>query len=462
MPRAEDRFRRLCESNRESESARRRRLRYNTCVIGLRDKFASRAMFRALLVGALLFAVPGCRTARGPSSQPDVLTIDFWNGFTGPDGATMERMVRAFNRENTDVRVRMQIIPWGTYYDKVTLGLAFGGAPDVFVLHASRLPEYADSRAIRCVDDLISEDNLRVSDFAPRAWAAARWKGKQYAIPLDCHPLGLYYNTKLFKKAGIVDDQGRPKPPTNLAEFIDAAKKLTIDADKDGRPEQWGFVYTWLRTNAHTFLAQHNSGWLRHDCKRSDLDSPNALRAFTLMRSLIDKYRVCPPPGGIDAWVGFQTGRVGMALEGVYMLSSLEQQKDLAFAGAECPVFGDRRAVWADSHMLTMPEGISPEKRRAAWRFIKYLSDNSLEWSKGGQVPVRKSVLARPEFRRLRVQYEFSKELPYVVYMPPSTAMNQILPFADAAVEAVLQGIRSPEEALAEAARRMNAVLERP
>lgn len=417
----------------------------------------------AVLVGCLLLvALHGCRGERARHAAPDALTLEFWNGFTGPDGATMERIVRAFNREHSDVRVRMQIIPWGTYYDKVTLGLAFGGAPDVFVLHASRLPEYADSRAIRTVDDLISEDDLHVSDFAARTWAATQWNGRQYAIPLDCHPVGLYYNTELFKKAGILDDQGRPRPPTNLAEFIDAAKKLTIDADGDGRPEQWGFVYTWLRTNAHTFLAQHRSGWLSPDCSRSDLDSPNALRAFGLMRSLIHDHRVCPPPGGIDAWVGFQTGRVGMAIEGIYMLSSLEQQKGLSFAAAECPVFGDRPGVWADSHMLVMPRSISPAKRRAAWRFIRYLSDNSLEWSRGGQVPVRKSVLAQPEFRRMRVQYEFSKQLPYVVYMPPSTAMNQILPFGDAAVEAVLQGIKSPEEALAEAARRMNNVLERP
>jgi len=387
-----------------------------------------------------------------------VLEIGFWNGFTGPDGATMERIIRRFNAEHKTVRVRMQIIPWSTYYDKVTLGLAYGGAPDVFVLHASRLPEYADSRALEVVDDV----GLDASDFAERSWAAARWKGKQYGIPLDCHPIGLYYNTRLFSEAGIVDAEGRPKPPRDLPEFLATAKKLTRDINGDGRPDQWGFVYTWLRTNAHTFLAQNGSGWLRPDCRRSDLDSHRARESFGLMRSLIYEHRVCPPPGGIDAWVGFQTGKVAMALEGIYMLSSLEQQKGLTFAAAECPRFGKQRAVWADSHMLVMPRGISPQRRRAACEFIRYLSDHSLQWSKGGQIPVRKSILAKPEFRRMRAQYEFSKQLPYVVYMPPSTSVNQILPFGEAAVEAVLQGIKPTEEALSEAARRINAVLERP
>ena len=111
--------------------------------------------------------------------------------------------------------------------------------------------------------------------------------------------------------------------------------------------------------------------------------------------------------------------------------------------------------------MMCMPRGISPEQRKAAWTFVKFLSDNSLEWAKGGQVPVRKSILATPEFRKLPVQYEFSKELPYVVYSPPSTSLNQILPFCDAAVEATLNKIKPMDEALAEAARRTNAVLER-
>src|SRR5216684_2975026 len=70
------------------------------------------------------------------------IVLDFWNGFTGPDGKTMEKMVHRFQERNPDISVRTQIIPWGTYYDKLTLSLAYGGAPDLFVVHAARLPEF--------------------------------------------------------------------------------------------------------------------------------------------------------------------------------------------------------------------------------------------------------------------------------------------------------------------------------
>ena len=399
--------------------------------------------------------VTGCQR-HAVTSSGGVLTIDFWNGFTGPDGKTMEKIVRRFNKEHTGIQVRMQIIPWGTYYDKVTLSLAYGGAPEVFIVHADRLPEYADCGSVITVDDLVKSGSLDADDFAPVVWEAAHWKGKQYAVPLDCHPQALYYNTDLFREAGIKG------PPTNLREFLDAAKKLTRDTDGDGKIDQWAFAYTWMRNNAHTFLAQFDTGWLTPDARHSDLTSPDAKEAYQLMCDLIYKYKVCPKPEGQDAWIGFRTGKVAMAIEGIYMISSLEEQKGLHFAGAPCPVFGRHPGVWGNSHMMCMPRGVSPEQRKAAWEFIKYLSDHSLEWAKGGQVPVRKSILAKPEFRRMPVQWEFSKELPYVVYSPPSTSLNQILPFCDAATEAILNDIKPMNDALAEAARRSNAVLERP
>jgi multiple sugar transport system substrate-binding protein len=150
-----------------------------------------------------------------------------------------------------------------------------------------------------------------------------------------------------------------------------------------------------------------------------------------------------------------------MAMEGVYMLASLEQQKDLKFAGAPCPLFGKKRAVWGGSHLLTMPRDISGEKREAAWEFIRYLSDHSLDWAKGGQVPVRKSILRSPEFRKLDVQYQFSRELPYVVYEPASVFYNQVAPFGDAAIEAVLCRIKPTKTALDEASGRIDRVLAR-
>lgn len=417
----------------------------------------------AVLVAlALVVAVAGggCRKVPPVIDEPGV--VRFWNGFTGPDGATMERIVRQFERE-TGLRVKMQIIPWATYYDKLTLSLAYGGAPDVFICHANRLAEFARYGVMRPLDDLVAEDRaFPLNDILPNILEAARYKGTLCGLPLDCHPQGLYYNEKLFREAGIVDAQGQARPPANLQEFLDTARKLTRDTNGDGRPDRWGFAFTWLRTNWITFISQFGGSILTADLRASAINQPANVEATQLMTDLITRYRIAPRPEGFDSWMGFRQGRVAMAIEGIYMLSSLEEQTGLEYAGAPVPLFGRKMAAWGGSHILCMPKDMPDARARMAWRFMRYLSDHSLDWAAGGQIPVRASLLKHPRFQAMPVQREFAKELPYVVFEPASHKSTEIMPFYDAAVEAALLSIKTPREALDEAHRRISQVMARP
>ncbi|MGQ9486911.1 MAG: ABC transporter substrate-binding protein [Armatimonadota bacterium] len=414
-----------------------------------------------LIVLITLVLLEGCSAPHGSSGDPGA-EIRFWNGFTGPDGATMEKIVKQFERE-TGIRVKMQIIPWATYYDKLALSLAYGGAPDVFICHANRIAEFARYGVFRPLDDLVASNlGFTVADFLPNIWQAGRYEGKQVGLPLDCHPQGLYYNLQLFREAGIVDEHGNPKPPRTWQEFLEAARRLTKDKDGDGRPDQWGFAFTWLRTNWITFISQHGGSILSADLRRATLADPPAVRATQQMCDMIYRYQIAPKPEGFDSWMGFRQGRVAMAIEGIYMLSSVEEQKGLQFAGAPVPSFGPKRAVWGGSHMLCMPKGMPPQRAKLVWKFMRYLSDHSLDWAQGGQVPVRKSILEQPRFRQMPVQYAFAQQLPYVVFEPASHKSTEIMPFYDAAIEAALLGIKSPQDALNEAKRRVQQVLDRP
>jgi multiple sugar transport system substrate-binding protein len=358
----------------------------------------------------------------------------------------------------------MQIIPWGTYYDKLTLAMAYGGAPEVFIVHAARLPEFARYGTLRPLDDLVAtaQPPLPPDDFAPVPWRASFYQGRQLALPLDVHPIGLYYNTRLFREARIVDSEGKARPPQSWDEFLDAARKLTRDTDGDGRPDQWGFVFTWQRSNWLTFALQFGGGILTPDLKQCAMNSPESVAASERMRDLIYQYHVAPKPEGVDAWLAFRQGKAAMALEGIYMLASLQEQKGLAYAGAPVPQFGPRKGVWGGSHLMAQPKGIGAEASKAGWRLMRYLSDHSLLWAKGGQTPARLSVLRSPEFQALPVQAQFARQLSYVHYEPLTPKGNAIMPFVDPAVEAVLLDLQTPPVAMRDACRRIEQVLKRP
>lgn len=417
----------------------------------------------ALLTAATL--VCGCgNSSRGAADAQGALAISFWNGFTGPDGKTMAAMVRRFQDENPDVRVTMQIIPWGTYYNKLTLSLAYGGPPDVFIVQAARFSEYASFRTLRPLADLYAADRPPLGEqaFARVPWRESFYEGIQYALPLDTHPMGLYYNTRLFREAGIVDARGRARPPADLNQFLEAARALTRDTDGDGRPDRWGFVLTNQHTNWLTFAHQFGGDILTPGGKRGAMSSAASLEATRLIADLVYAHRVAPKPEGVDAWLAFRQGKAAMALEGIYMLSSLEEQPGLEFAGAPVPQFGPKRGVWGGSHLLCQPQGIAPERARAGWRLMRYLSDHSLTWAKGGQVPARLEVLRSPQFRALEVQSQFARQLDWVIYDPQVPKAGSLNQFVDPAIEAALLQLQTPEAAMRDADRRIDQLLRRP
>ncbi len=415
----------------------------------------------------LSLALGGCSpTSKAPTRGAAVpqgkVVLNFWTGFTGPDGKAMDGMVARFRETNPDIEVKMQTIPWGTYYDKLTLSLAYGGAPDVFVMHAARLPEFQKFQTLQPLTDLYaSTPELGAKAFAPVPWRATFYENKQFALPLDVHPMGLYFNTKLFKDAGIVDAKGQAKPPQTFDEFLSAAKRITKDTNGDGRTDQWGFVFTYQRTNWLTIAGQFGATIFSPDGKRSALESTQNIRALHLMHDLVYKHKVAPRPEGVDSWLAFRQGRVGMAMEGLYMLTSLEEQKGLPFAGAPAPGFGPEKAVWGGSHLLCQPGGIAPKNSRAAWKLMHYLSDQSLTWARGGQVPARSDIVNSPGFAAMTVQREFAKQLPFVQYEPLNPQSNAVFPLVESGIEAVMLDLQSPEDAMRDTARRVNQVLER-
>ncbi|HLJ54352.1 MAG TPA: extracellular solute-binding protein, partial [Chthonomonadaceae bacterium] len=119
-----------------------------------RPRSPSRREFIGGLVVSSAALASGCAVGGGRRT-----VLRYWNGFTGPDGRTMLRLVKRFNAENPGVQVIMQRMDWATYYNKLFVAGLGHRAPEVFVIHASNILRFARARFLRPVDDLISGPN---------------------------------------------------------------------------------------------------------------------------------------------------------------------------------------------------------------------------------------------------------------------------------------------------------------
>ena len=140
----------------------------------------------------------------------------------------MKQMISDFNAAHAGkIKIDATTLEWGTpFYSKVQTSAAVGEAPDVMTYHASRIP-LAVSQGI--LDEITADDwqdGFVELDFAAATWDAVTVDGKQYAVPLDTHPIVLYYNRDLLKKAGVLGDDGKPKGMGSKDEFTATLKAL--------------------------------------------------------------------------------------------------------------------------------------------------------------------------------------------------------------------------------------------
>lgn len=411
-------------------------------------------MTRRRLLGALALPTLSGALGAGCASRAGApVTVRFWNGFTGPDGWTMLNLVRRFNAENPDVTVLMQRMDWGTYYNKLFVAGLGGRAPEVFVLHTRALLRFARAGFAAPLDPLLGD--FPTDDLDANVWEATRFDGRHYGLPLDVHAMGMYVNRRLFRDAGLDPD----RPPADRESFLEAMRRLRKPGT-NGAPDQWGYVFTNFETCTYTFLKQFGGQIFDPKTGRCVLDSPENVAALAFCRQLIAD-GLAPNPEGFDSWIGFRQGRVGMVFEGIYMLADLQKQKDLDFGGAPVPQVTGQRAVWADSHNLCLKSGVPERVRDAAWRFVRFLSDHSLDWADGGQIPTRPSLRDTARFRAMAVQSAFARQIPYVEYLPRVPFVFEYQTEYNLAIEKILRGKESPQSALAAARSRVDAILRR-
>ena len=385
--------------------------------------------------------------------------LSFWNGWTGPDGVAMLQVIRRFNEENPDVEVSMQRIAWATYYNKLMVAEMNQRGPEVFVIHASTLPRMFRAGFVSDVSDLYTgRGGFTQGDFDPYVLDQVKFGKEMIGLPLDIHPQGMYVNADILKQAGIVDDHGDPRAPQNRDEFMRVVTS-TMKASGDASASTWGYsLFNW-RENFMTLLPQFDGGYFTKD-GRADLANPGNVAALSFLVDLANR-KLLSPPENQSGWVGFRQNKVAMIFAGVFMLGDLLRLEDVHYIGAPIPVIGNHPGTLADSHILCIKTALSPEKREAAERFIRYLSANSIEWAAAGQVPARKSMRAKPEFQKMQVQSAFAKEIPYMRYPPRTTVLFELEFELDHATEMALRRQASPKEALENATVNLQKVLDR-
>jgi multiple sugar transport system substrate-binding protein len=415
-----------------------------------------KGILRAALAATALVAL-----SAGASAQQ---TVIWWDFLGGGDGVRMKKLIEDFNNAHKgEIEIQATTLDWGVpFYTKVQTSAAVGEGPDVMTYHTSRIPLAVSQNVLQ---EITAEDwaalGMNQDSFAPAIWEAVNVDGKQYAVPLDTHPIVLYYNKDKLAAAGLIGEDGLPKGLNGIENFSAAMKKLQEGGTKWGLSTfnaagdfQFRTIYSLLCQQDGEMLT--DGEWLAGD----NLDKlTNAVKVVSdwVKDGYVSPYTEYP--AGIAL---FTSGEAAMHINGVWEVptfTDLASKNELGFewGAIELPVFFDHPCTYSDSHAFAIPNNVgkemTPEKRAAVLEVIKEIVNQGLFWATAGHIPALKSVTESAEYQAMEPNATYAVLTANMVYDPKSRFAGVASPMFSAAgnaFTAAVNGEVDPADAVAD------------
>lgn len=423
------------------------------------------------LACAGLLAVTGCT---GQGREQDAggdtggdtgggpVTISFWNGFTGPDRAAVEGLVKQYNDSQDRVTVEMEISPWDVFFQKLMPSIAAGKGPDLMAMDAVQLPQYASRGVLEPLDDYYGDRSTESDALVQSAVDATEWEGTHYGVPMNFTTLLLYWNKDMFREAGLDPES----PPQDWAEFEDAATKLTKDENGDGKPEQYGLAIADHATIAMwpILFWGNGGGVVSEDGSTAELGDPETIEAMDRWGTLVREHDIAPVGlAGADADKLFQSKKAAMEIVGPWMTTGFEDA-GIDFGLAPPPAGPAGPVTLGTSVSFAVNAQTSDEESEAARDFMTFWNakESQVYWSLNSGFPPNRTDIGEEELAENPYVSEFAAPADdarfYLAQVKDFTKVNETI--FEPALQKVLNGEGTAQEIFPPASEEIQSLLD--
>lgn len=434
-------------------------------------------------------------------AEPVTLRLTLWDG----DEALriLKRVVRDFERENPDIKVRVENFgDYNLYHQKMLVQFAANAAPDVAMMDMGHFQALAKRKALYPLNEFLSRTpDMDIRDYYKPIVDAHTLNGNLYVLPRDIAPSCLiYYNKELFREAGIPYPDGtwtwdfKVRPELREKDFLWVMQQLTKKGP-DGKVKQYGYAPGWPGLMADTFMYSYGVKPVDDYQKPTKLfyDSPEMRKVYDFFVDLTLKKKWAPSNTEVSSVLQsttqllFVSKKVAMFQNGIWetpnmrkMLkpgkkgffewditlfpacaSSLDGGVNRAYTtgGSGYSIFRTTRypeQSWKLARYLAGPPGmIAMAKAGIAQPAIRKLALTPGIWLPGPDTPVEQRY---PENRIATDQ-----AVPYVQFGVTADYWAEIQAFVDSRRDSIYNGITTPTAGLKaannDAQTRLNQIL---
>lgn len=378
-------------------------------------------------------------------------TVDFTVAeYSSKTGPYFEEVAAAFEKENPDIKINVEVVPWDTLLQRLTTDIAGGAAPDLSIIGTRWLLDFAEQGIAQPLDDYLTPDFK--STFIDTFMAPSVIDGQIMGLPVAASARAMLVNMEVFDKAGAT-------PPTTWQELRDAAKKIAALPDTYAM----GLQGKEIETDAYFYYALWTFGGnILNQDGTSGLDTPEAIEAAKFYKSMLDEGLTQPSPTNYsrdDVFNMFKQGQVGMIFTFPMLIPQIkEEAPDMNYKVMPFPEKTTKATYGVtDTLMMFADSDVKDE----AWKFIEFAYQD--EWrskfDRGeGFLPVTKNVAAEDYYKNDKDIAGFAAGLPYAKFAPTIANWEEIADVTVRALQRIYLGEETPEAAMKAAAAEINKI----
>ena len=414
----------------------------------------SRRVCLACVILLLTVPLAGCSGTLG-TVEPASIRFACFNY----DRAYYEPLVQEFSAAHPQITVELVPLPDDAWRRQLSL---LEGV-DTFVASSTLLGDLLEDGRILNLDPFIEQDEtFDAADFYPGVLENLSAEGKTWAVPAGLDPMVMYYNKDLF------DQYGAPYPASGWTwdDFMNI-----VLAMRDPDAGIYGYATVLGVFDVLPFIYQHG-GQLALDLKNvagATFGDPVNIEALQWYVDLIHEHEAIPTPeqarrafGGSDYRVaqGFLTNKVGMIVLPFSQRGGQGWPTQWQMRWGMVPLPRDARSatiVTVEGYFISA----QTQHPEACWQWIAFLSRKMPT----RLVPPRRSLVESDAYRLLVgedvagvVRAAAGSD---VLLLQPSDMpqqAQQAFEILQRALESAIAGSVTPEEALSEAQRQVEAL----
>lgn len=369
-------------------------------------------------------------------------TVTYWDTSNDAEKATYKKIAEDFEKKHPKVNVQYVHVNFGDANQKFKNAAGGNsGAPDVMRTEVAWVADFASLGYLAPLDGTPALDDA--GDYLDTAAGSTRFKGDTYAVPQVTDTLGLFYNKKMLKKAGV-------EVPKTFDELKQSAEKIKSATGKTGLYLRGDDPYWFL-----PYLYGEGGDLVDPTAKKVTVDDGAGAKAFARMKDLVDsKAAVTDSSDGQENGLkAFQDGEVAMIVDGPWDIAGARQGKEFRDDKENLGV----APVPAGSKTAGSPQGgwnlsvyAGTKNLRTAQEFAKYMSSAEVQQRTTEELsllPTRQSVYERPSVKGNEMVEFFKPAVDKAVQRPWIAQGNALFEPIRGQLDAVLTGSREPEAA---------------